>query len=131
MKQNQNQNQFYFRVDVKNVETTLIKSSQVKSSVLSIALNSVISVTNQTGILSGVTTGTSRCAIFIRFAPSETIFVAVSIAGVGLVWFGLVWVGFSFDASLEPEIRAQKRARLAGDALAHKVLVSGSSKTDI
>ena len=30
-------------------------SSQVKSSVLSIALNSVISVTNQTGILSGVT----------------------------------------------------------------------------
>ena len=32
----------------------------VKSSVLSIALNSVISVTNQTGILSGVTTGTLK-----------------------------------------------------------------------
>ena len=38
----------------------VVKSSQVKSSVLSIALNSVISVTNQTGILSGVTTGTLK-----------------------------------------------------------------------
>jgi hypothetical protein len=34
----------------------------------------------------------------------------------GLVWFGLV--GFSLNASLEPQLRAQKRARLAEEALA-------------
>ena len=37
----------------------------------------------------------------------------------GLVWFGLVWfglVGFSFNASLEPQPRARRRARLAEDA---------------
>jgi len=31
-----------------------------------------------------------------------------------LVWFGLV--GFSFNASLEPQPRARRRARLAEDA---------------
>ena len=39
---------------------TRYATSQVKSGVLSMALNSVISVTNQTGILSGVTTGTLK-----------------------------------------------------------------------
>ena len=34
-----------------------------------------------------------------------------------LVWFGLV--GFSFHANLEPQLRVQKRARLAEDTLAH------------
>jgi len=33
---------------------------------------------------------------------------------LGLVWFGLV--GFSFNASLEPQPRARRRARLAEDA---------------
>ena len=37
---------------------------------------------------------------------------------LGSVWFGLV--GFSFNASLERQRRAQKRGRLAEAALAHK-----------
>jgi len=40
---------------------------------------------------------------------------------VWLVWFGLV--GFSFNASLEPQPRARRRARLAEDAPALVVVI--------
>ena len=52
------------------------KSSQVKSSVLSIALNSVISVTNQTGILSGVTTGTLKPLSEVESALSRAYLIS-------------------------------------------------------
>jgi hypothetical protein len=40
--------------------------------------------------------------------------------GKNKLWFGLA--GFSFDASLEPKVRAQKRGRLAEAALARHAL---------
>jgi len=48
--------------------------------------------------------------------------IPCEILSLALVWSGLVWfglVGLSFNASLEPQRKAQKRARLAEDALAH------------
>ena len=44
----------------------------------------------------------------------------------GLVWFGLV--DFSFNASLEPQPRARRRARLAEDAPARNALWTGSAR---
>ena len=41
---------------------------------------------------------------------------------LGLVWFGLV--GFSFNASLEPQPRARRRARLAEDAPARHAFIA-------
>jgi hypothetical protein len=55
-------------------------------------------------------------------APSnnDTQFVASGCLGFGFVWFG--FMGFSFDASLEPQPRAQKRGRLAEAVPAHHAL---------
>ena len=53
-----------------------IYTHQVKSSVLSIALNSVISVTNQTGILSGVTTGTLKPLSEVESALSRAYLIS-------------------------------------------------------
>ena len=47
----------------------------------------------------------------------------------GLVWFGLV--GFSFNASLEPQPRARRRARLAEDAPARNAFWTQSSRVVI
>ena len=44
----------------------------------------------------------------------------------GLVWFGLV--GFSFNASLEPQPRARRRARLAEDAPARHAFWTGRAR---
>ena len=46
--------------------------------------------------------------------------------GVSLVWFGLV--GFSFNASLEPQPRARRRARLAEDAPARNAFWTGRAR---
>ena len=46
---------------------------------------------------------------------------------VGLVWFGLVGLSEAFNASLEPQRRARRRARLAEDAPAHNAFWTGAT----
>jgi len=43
-----------------------------------------------------------------------------------LVWFGLA--GFSFNASLEPQLRVRRRARLAEDAPARNAFWTGRAR---
>jgi hypothetical protein len=61
----------------------------------------------------------------------ETVKAWFGLVWFGLVWFGLVWfglVGFSFNANLEPQPRARRRARLAEDAPARNAFWTGRAR---
>ena len=57
---------------------------------------------------------TSDRIVGSRLFSCRNISFLVPCTRLGLVWFGLV--GFSFNASLDPQPRARRRARLAEDA---------------
>ena len=63
-----------------------------------------------------------------RLSPSNVCF---QIGCQPLVWFWFGLVGFSFNASLEPQPRARRRARLAEDAPARHAFWTGRARPNV